>query len=625
MRSRMTPRTAMLLLLATAGALVGAPAAAPAAEDCPEAECVVPKCLHDEIWGRRGLERRHRIVCLRTDRVTLAEAPGHGEVTRLGEPAYDLYFSYRPDDDAPATDRFVLELEGRGGTRRHPIDVTVTPDDVNTPPQCDPVEIAKRTTGLARERLSFNVMCRDREHDDFVIEGGGPGDHSRPHHKLSEGPGYSSTGWSYTPLTKNGAETTTYWATDSQGARSAEAAISTRVGLGVDRLPTCQSAHPGIREGAAARRFMIICEDADGDPYVPAVATPPNFGIFAMVPGSVEERWNGALETWMDATYAPLPGGARDDRFTVAAAGALGTGPPAEIVMRVVPDGVDYGAGCGYSGVATTQGVPARLWANCSDSEGDPISAEIVDGPDHGTAAPPVATPALYGRTEFTIGYVPDPAFTGIDCVVLEVTDGHGNPMRLEIDIFVNPAPVVGPIEPPIEVPPVDPPDDAPIDPPVEEPPPLDAPIDPPVEEPPPLDAAGPSGAAPAAPAPPQRATPRPREDAPAPERERPPAAPPVATRAPATSGQPAALTPVQQARLALGTRRVRLVRRLGHARVYAPRGGRRGVVAVSCAVPCVVRAGRRITVMPGTARVLSVPPRGLRLVIGARRASIRR
>ena len=602
MRSRTTPRMAVLLLLVTAGALLGSPAAASAAEDCPDDECVVPKCLYDEIWGRRGLERRHRIVCLRTDRVTLAEAPEHGELTKLGEPAYDLYFSFRPDDDAPENDRFVLELEGPGGTRRHAIDVRVTPDEINTPPHCDPVEIAKRTLGLARERLYFNVMCRDNEHDDFTVAGGGPGEHSAPYHKMSEGPGYSSTGWSYMPVTKNGAETTTYWATDSQGARSQEAAISARVGPGIDRLPVCQSTDPGIRENAVARRFMVVCEDADGDPYVPAVATPPKFGVFAMVPGYVETRWNGALETYMDATYAPLPGGARDDRFTVAATGALGTGPPAEIFMRVAPDGVDWGGGCGYSGVATTQAVPARLWANCSDSEGDPLTAVIVDGPDHGTAAPPLATPALYGSTEFTIGYVPDPTFTGIDCVVIEINDGHGEGMRLELDIYVNPAPVVGPVEPPpIEVPPVDPPVDLPV-------------TEPPAPAPP---ARG--GAVPVTAAAPQRGT------SPATEPARPPAAPPVATRAPATTGQPAALTPVQQARLALGTDHVRLVRRLGHARVYAPRAGRRQVVAVSCAVRCVVRAGRRVTVMPGAAQVLTVPPRGLRIAVGARRASIRR
>jgi hypothetical protein len=620
------------LLLATASLLaIGGipPAHARASDpacDLSQPACEPPECWYDTIHARPGLARDYRIWCHRMDSAKLAAPPKHGQLTDLRYGAGgDVRWRYRPDDDAPADDFFVLAIDGPTGTLQHRVRVVVTPRDVNTPPRCDPVEVAERTTGLVPPDLHLFVACYDEEHDAMTIEGGGPGTHAEPVHKPSEPTG-GNTGWSYRPVTKDGEESTTYWATDDVGARSADAPISVKVGPGVDRLPTCgpnpwfgsYERLPVFARAGAVRRFGMICEDPDGDPMAPVLTDPPERGVMTTVPGEPTVRWNGALETWVDATYVPTPGiDAADDPFGVTPKGPRGDGPEARMEIVLRDESSNGGGSCGWSGSAVTApGVPTTVWASCSDNEGDAFTAEVVQPPRHGVVTPPVVTRGRYGFDDITLAYQPAPGFTGWDCVEVRVVDRFGEGFTLMFDLIVRePEAPVG--VPPVEVPPVEPPE-------VE----LPTGGTGPVVLPPPGARGAPSllttSTGPRAPA----------FTAPAAAPQ--PAAPPVATRRP-SAGQAPPVAPAEQARRALRARGVRLVRTIGDARIYAARNGRRAV-AISCPVACTVSARadrataaalRRVTVTPGRAKVLSVPRAGLRISLSdargpAGRATIR-
>ncbi|HEX8120117.1 MAG TPA: hypothetical protein VF549_02520 [Solirubrobacteraceae bacterium] len=740
----MTPWT-VALLLAIAGALAGVPSPAAAQDDCGDATgCAVPQCNENHIDARPGIERAYRLNCWPKDSFSLAEGPQHGTLTELHDEWGTITWHYRADDDAPRDDAFVLEVKGPNGTIHHRIDVTITPLDVNTPPKCDPVEIAERTLGLAPVELGFFVQCWDDQGDAFTIDGGGPGEHlDAPRDVPSQ---HGNTPWRYRTATSDGAESTTYWATDDVGARGAEAPISVEVGTGVDRLPTCgpnpsygYEPNPVYARPGDIRRFTVICADPDGDPFVPAVSEPPSHGVMTLVPGAPSSSWSGALETFSGATYVPTPGDTpQEDPFSVTATGPKGAGPPAKmtIVPRALPE--NGGGGCGWSGGGrTAPGVPLPLWAGCGDDDGDELTAEIWRAPEHGVATPPVVTPGLTDGQIINFAYTPALGFGGWDCVGIRVSDGHGLSFELLYQVFVE-----APVDvPPIDLPPVDPPDLPEVDPPLDNatppsddaaPPPSDDPTPsepsddssppsdpaddstpsepsddstPPPSDPsddstpPPSDPADDStpsdpadGSTPSepsddstpppsdesTPAPGDESAPLPGDDLPddaplstAPTTDataplwtfpQPPvktesapplvttvtggrgasavtapaapagapaaAGPPVATRAPSV-GQAPPIAPADQARRALHVRRVRLVKRIGDARLYAPRRGRRAV-AISCPLACTVRAQRRkLSVTPGRAGVLRVPRRGLRLSLSdvrgpAGRATIR-
>jgi hypothetical protein len=123
--------------------------------------------------------------------------------------------------------------------------------------------------------------------------------------------------------------------------------------------------------------------------------------------------------------------------------------------MAIVPQPYSYnaGGGCGWSGAAITTDVPGTAVISCSDNEGDPLSGRILTEPRHGTAGSPVTVPASYGHSDITIPYVPDPGYEGYDCVVVEVTDGHGTDFQITVDLWVSPEPLLE--EEPVDLPPL--------------------------------------------------------------------------------------------------------------------------------------------------------------------------
>ena len=217
------------------------------------------------------------------------------------------------------------------------------------------------------------------------------------------------------------------------------------------------------------------------------------------------------------------------------------------------------GKGCGWSGGQTQPGIPTMLWASCLDGDGDPLSVEVTSPPVHGTVEPAVITENANGWQEFRLRYTPDAGYSGLDSLSIEVADAAGDTQTLPIDIAIRDT---------FSAPP--------------QPYTIGTPFDWPELHPPPTGA----------------------------------------TWLPAI-GQAPPVSPLDQARRALGKRSVRLVKRIGDARFYALRSSLttsaqpRRALAVTCPVRCTVTSSgsvaganagsAKLHVKPGKASALTL------------------
>lgn len=542
-----------------AGVLLAGAAPAVAAEP--------PRCWNPEVWARAGVTRTYTLHCPGTEHAEVIAEPRDSRFEGLSQ-GTTLKFRLTPQAGAPAHDELRLRLTGPGGETEQAIAINNVPLEVNTAPRCRAASNAQRTSATTTATIVFQLGCTDAERDGFTVYGGGPGTfYETP---LQEGGGQSEEegfSLSYTTSITSGQEQTSYYVVDSLGARSEDAPISIEVGPGVDRLPACQP-NPGwtgnpfmpihARPGAS-RRFAIMCEDADGDPFTPQVQSPPARGALTRFePQTAMPGWNWSYVVWIEATYVPYSSYEGADPFTVRAGGVRGAGDTAlGIVSRALP--ANNQMGCGASEGRTTADTAVILEAGCDDYDGDPLSARLVAPPLHGTATEPVLSPGRLGSTRLQLAYKPEPGFLGVDAVTVEVSDGSGTPQRLDLDVSVRT--ILG-MRPPAQS--------------------LGAPFDWPELAP----------------------------------------APPGFTWLPAL-GQAAPVTALEQARRALGGRDVRLVKRIGGASFYALRSSLttsakpRRALAVSCPVACTVTSSgsvagasagsAKLRVRPGRASALTL------------------
>ena len=359
-----------VLLIATVVLLLGPLSAAQAFD--------TPTCNVDFVKARPGVDRTFAMWCRHTDRIELVTPPTTGALTRLAlEPDLgSVTWHFEPVAGAGDDDAFELDLTGPAGTKRHRVQIRNVPRDVNTPPVCDPVRHAERTDGGGPAEVEFHVYCRDEEYDEIVIEGGGPGEHlSTPIAMETAGVGGGGVPWMrYRTKVSAGEEQASYWGTDVLGARSEDAPISLTIGPGVDRLPECRpnpasygyEHFPILARPGAARRFPIICEDADGDTFVPRLGTLPARGVIASFLPGPESHGFWGVERWIDTTYVPSEEYSGDDVFSVLATGVKGERATSmAMVTRPLPG--NGGGGCGWSGGRTLPGVPTVLHLSCDD------------------------------------------------------------------------------------------------------------------------------------------------------------------------------------------------------------------------------------------------------------------
>jgi hypothetical protein len=411
----------------------------------------VPECWQPSVRLRPEMERAVRVGCWGATSARLVTPPAHSDVTNVSADWYGLSFDARPHDHAPRFDEAVFEITGHTGSIEQRVRIEVVPTEENSPPVCDGDRVSARSDGTGPVDVFLHPYCRDPDGDDFVIEGGPPGVHPQSPKRVPAGSGESN--WPYRTATFSGEETTTIWATDSLGARSADAELKITVGPGVDRLPQCTPSSYTFTDvytvdtrPGQTRRFGLICTDPDGDLFASRLSRPPQRGALALAEGPPRYGWFG-VERWSDATYVPVDDSLEPDPFSVTATGLGGDGPEGRMVLVPRPLPYNSGGACGYGPAEVLSPGPGVLRAGCEDNEGDPLSAEIIVQPKHGTVTPAVVTPTLNGWNTITIPYLPDPGYEGYDCVEIRVTDGHGLEFKIPIDIWVRPPLQVEPPE----------------------------------------------------------------------------------------------------------------------------------------------------------------------------------
>jgi hypothetical protein len=198
----------------------------------------------------------------------------------------------------------------------------------------------------------------------------------------------------------------------------------------------------------------VICTDPDGDDLESRLSQAPERGTLAgFDTGPLSLGYWGA-ERWLDMTYVPDDESPRPDPFAMTASGARGEGPESQMAIVPRPEWQNGGLGCGWSPADSVVGEPAVAQISCNDDEGDTLSAEVVLPARHGTTLDALITPGLYGSSDISIPYVPDPGYEGFDCIKVRISDGYGSEITISVDIWIRPKPL------PIELPPlpVDPP-----------------------------------------------------------------------------------------------------------------------------------------------------------------------
>ncbi len=528
----------------------------------PAAAVDAPACSGTEVWARPGVTRTYTLNCQRTERIELVSGPTASQFEGLDQ-GDALKFRLTPDTAAPADDELTLRLTGPGGSDDAVVTIHNVPLSVNTPPRCTPVDVAQRTGGVVPEPINFVVSCQDDEHDDYTIYGNGPGTHPDAPYRWTADRG--SPSWDYVPSIASGEERSSYYAIDELGARSADAPIHVRFGAAVDRLPVCRALDSGrqlvfgVRPGGDLY-FTMFCEDPDGDPLTPRMLTSPAHGDLTFRTWT-QYGFYGA-RAYIKMHYTPTSRFDGQDPFTLVAGGPDGDAPVTDVAMVERPLPANVPASCWMNAGRATPGSETQIPGSCQDEDGDPIAVRVVAPPQHGRVGTPVLTRDYFDDENVAIPYVADPAFVGTDWLTIEVTDGIGATQRLDVSVGVGIDPYALPSD--------------------------GAPIGTPYD--------GPELHATATPT-------------------------PTATRRPVTAAG-AGVTPLDQARRALGGRPVRLLKRIGDARVYGPRTmpkavARQKALAVTCPLGCSLTAsstiaGRsaghsRLRVAPGRASALTL------------------
>ena len=288
-----------------------------------------------EFLDRPGIERQHELSCWRTESVALVSGPAHGtllDVRLVG-----------------GLKRRHVALPALRSTRRRRIRVRAAPERAlrlgapygldprdpagrRTPPRSARLQSeALRTAGTAPAELRFHIYCWDYDGDTMVLNGGGrAGTSTPPLHRprrqhrwdggavvaLSDGDlprrgGHDLLGHGRPrrPLGPRGA--------DGQGGPRRRPAA---------HLPA-QQQWLRLRAGyfsvpapiGVARRFGVICEDADADEFSARLGKRPAHGTITRFDQSgLGATWAGS-ERWVDVGYQPADASGTTDPFSVIA------------------------------------------------------------------------------------------------------------------------------------------------------------------------------------------------------------------------------------------------------------------------------------------------------------------
>lgn len=404
------PRANHLLLLLLAPVLGAAVTAVPAAAAGPVA---APTCVSTaQPKVRPGVERGLFANCTGATSIEIVNGPAHGELSRTYTRDYGIGFLYRPATGATEDEEVVLRATGSGGTATVPVTIDVVPASENTPPYCFGEPAHQRSSGTEPVVVRLSISCGDAENDDFTLHGGGPGEHLVAPQRWST---FNVTaGWTYRTSIAAGTESTTVWAVDDLGARSADVRYDVEVGPQVDVTPVCRTEnHESSGEPVTVltrpgrpRRMALECWDTDGDPVDARIVTAPEHGTL-VIERDGPRKYSQPGHS-IEVLYTPTDDAASDgDRFTL---GVGATELPVEL-RPVDADRTGHISCINAFGLAwanTETGKPLTLDARCFHTLGDPITATIAKAPARASLTPPTTEPEGYGVEDIATTFTSD-------------------------------------------------------------------------------------------------------------------------------------------------------------------------------------------------------------------------
>jgi VCBS repeat-containing protein len=340
----------------------------------------------------------------------LVTGPAHGELTLNA----DGSFSYVPEADFFGTDSFVYQASDGTGTSEATATIIVS--------EVQEIPVVSDDAYSSGEDLTLSV---DAEMgvlaNDFDLEGG------ELSAALVTGPEHGELtlnadgSFSYLPEANwHGADSFVYEATTTGGGTiQAEATIVIEP---LNDWPVAVDDEFDVEGGELSENVLTSDSDVDGDALTARLVRGPAHGELTLNP-------DGTFH------YVADEGFTGDDCFSYQANDGKSNSRVALVTLHVAAGEENQLPASGEdaytveSGQTLTVATPGVL-ANDSDAEGDPLTAELVDGPAHGL---------LVLNPDGSFSYTPESGFTGSDSFTYQANDGQGAGNVATVELTVTP------------------------------------------------------------------------------------------------------------------------------------------------------------------------------------------
>ncbi|AMO60359.1 putative outer membrane adhesin like protein [Mycolicibacterium phlei] len=344
--------------------------------------------------------------------VSTVTQPGHGTVAFNP----DGSFTYTPAADFNGTDTFTYTvIDGKGGSDTGLVTVTVTPvndapvsqDDFYSTPEDSPLtgNVLDNDHDIDGDALTA-VLVMPPSHGDVTLNEDGT--------------------FTYTPAPDfNGVDY--FYYSISDGVVDSDASIVIISVTPVNDPPVAQDDSYTINEDSVLTGNVLSNDtDKDNNPLTATLVSPA-------ANGTVTLNADGTF------TYIPNSGFHGEDSFTYIASDNAADSEVATV--RITVRDINHAPVAANDTFTTNEDTPktGSVLDNDTDSDGDPLTAQLVSGPSNGT---------LTLNPDGTFSYTPNANFHGVDSFTYKASDGllTSNTATVTITVAsVNDLPVAGP------------------------------------------------------------------------------------------------------------------------------------------------------------------------------------
>ena len=386
---------------------------------------------------------------------TVVDGPDHGTMSPLqeqqpfpGTTTQGATYTYKPVAGYRGPDALTLRVSD-GATSTDTVVLISVVEPVDDPPVCSATLsntgplLGGRLPAEAGEPAPGTLYCTDDEGDDLTFSIADGPDHGTlsPLQELPLGLGEAAS-FTYTPTAAHRGEDE-FTVRASDGTHQVQTVLAITVVEPVNDAPQCSvflfpsvpgPAGPYVVEAGEVQSGSVLCTDDEGANLAFSVHDGPDHGTL------------GPLQTFPPTTgfqqasftYTPDLAYRGADEFTLRVTDGQNTVDRKLDVSVVEP--VNQPPQCTVPGTITLeQGEKLSFgpWTACTDPDGDTLTLQITDQPDHGT----ITGPDEDGLFTYT---APPSPYTGPDSFGVSVSDGV-NTLSANVSIqvieFVNDTP----------------------------------------------------------------------------------------------------------------------------------------------------------------------------------------